>query len=178
MAMDETIERRRGERIAAQGLERDPVRSSPTPVVKASALRWLCLPVLARIPWVDRGWALPCLTVLAASARYDQIHGRHPPSWLDRARQMVRLVRRWLPTRALVVVADRAYAALEWRDAVRARAGVITRLRRAAALDAPAPPRQPKQNGRPRQQGLRLPTLAPRVAAPTTPWQLVNIAPW
>jgi len=97
---------------------------------------------------------------------------------MDRARQMGRLVRRWVPTRALVVVGESPDAALEWREAVRKRAGVITRVRLDAALDAPAPPRTPKQNGRPRKKGRWLPTLAHLVASPTTPWKLVPVAPW
>jgi hypothetical protein len=178
IGIDETIERRRGERISAKGIYRDPVRSSHAHFVKASGLRWVCLMVLARIPWVDRVWALPFLTVLAPSERYYQGQGRRPQSLLDRARQMVRLVRRWLPTRELVVVGDSTYAALEWLDAVRESACMITRLRLDAALYAPAPPRKPKQNGRPRKKGIRLPTLAHLVAAPTTPWELVTVAPW
>jgi hypothetical protein len=41
MGIDETIERRRGEKIAAKGIYRDPVRSSHTHFVKASGLRWV-----------------------------------------------------------------------------------------------------------------------------------------
>jgi len=37
--LDETIERRRGEKIAAKGIYRDPVRSSKSHFVKASGLR-------------------------------------------------------------------------------------------------------------------------------------------
>jgi hypothetical protein len=162
MGIDETMERRRGERIAATGIYRDPMRSSQAHVVKASGLRWVCLMVLARIPWADRVWALPFLTVLAPSERYYRVRGRSPQSLLDRARQMVRLVRRWVPSRELVVVGDSTYAALEWLDAVRERVCVITRLRLDAALYAPAPPRKPKQNGRPRKQGRRLPTFGSR----------------
>lgn len=178
MGIDETIERRRGERIAAKGIYRDPVRSSHAHFVKASGLRWVCLMVLTRIPWVDRVWALPFLTVLAPSERYYEVQGRRPQSLLDRARQLVRLVRRWVPSRELVVVGDSTYAALEWLDAVRGSACVITRWRLDAALYAPAPPRKPKQNGRPRKKGMRLPTLAHLVASPTTPWKLVTMAPW
>jgi hypothetical protein len=178
MGIDATMARRRGARITAQGIYRDPVRSSHAHVVKASGLRWVCLTVLARIPWADRVWALPFLTVLAPSERYDQVQGRSPQSLLERARQMVRLVRRWVPTRELVVVGDSTDAALEWLDAVRASACVVTRLRLDAALYAPAPPRKPKQNGRPRKKGRRLPTLAHLVEAPTTPWPLVTVAPW
>jgi hypothetical protein len=178
IGIDETIERRRGERISAKGIYRDPVRSSHAHFVKASGLRWVCLMVLARIPWVDRVWALPFLPVLAPSERYYQIQGRRPQSLLDRARQMVKLVRRWLPTREIVIVGDSTYAALEWLDAVRENACIITRLRLDAALYAPAPPRKPKQNGRPRKKGIRLPTLAHRVTDLTTCWQRVTVAPW
>jgi hypothetical protein len=56
MGIDETIERRRGERISAKGIYRDPGRSSHAHLVKASGWRWVSLMVLARLPWVDRVW--------------------------------------------------------------------------------------------------------------------------
>ncbi len=40
MGWDDPIERRRGAKIQAQGLDRDPVRSSHSQVVKASGWRW------------------------------------------------------------------------------------------------------------------------------------------
>jgi hypothetical protein len=178
IGIDETIERRRGAKISAKGIYRDPVRSSHAHFVKASGLRWVSLMVLARIPWADRVWALPFLTVLAPSERYYHARGRRPASLLDRARQAVRLVRRWLPTREVVVVGDSTYAALEWLEALRESICVITRLRLDAALYTPAPPRKPKQNGRPRKKGMRLPTLAQLAADPTTRWQMVTVAPW
>ena len=48
--IDETIERRRGEKIQAKGIYRDPVRSSKQHRVKASGLRWMCLMWLTDIP--------------------------------------------------------------------------------------------------------------------------------
>lgn len=83
------------------------MRSSQAHCVNARGVRWVCLLVLARIPWRDRVWARPFLTVLAPSERYDPIYGRRPPSLLDRARKVPQLVRRWLLTRELVVVGDR-----------------------------------------------------------------------
>ena len=74
--MDDTIERRRGDRIAAKGIYRDPVRSSQGCFVKASGLRWLSLMLLVPVSWADRVWALPFLTVLCPSERYYQIRGR------------------------------------------------------------------------------------------------------
>ncbi len=62
---DDTIERRRGAKIKAKGIDRDPVRSSHGHFVKASGLRWLSLMLLAPIPWAGRTWALPFLTCFA-----------------------------------------------------------------------------------------------------------------
>ncbi len=69
VGIDETIERRRGSKIAAKGIYRDAVRSSKGHFVKASGLRWICLLLLVPIPWAGRVWALPVLTALAPSAR-------------------------------------------------------------------------------------------------------------
>ena len=43
VGLDETIERRRGAKIAAKGIYRDPVRSSKEHFVKTSGLRWVSL---------------------------------------------------------------------------------------------------------------------------------------
>ena len=59
VGVDETLERRQGKRIAAKGIYRDPARSSHSHLVKTSALRWVCLTLLAEVPWASRVWALP-----------------------------------------------------------------------------------------------------------------------
>ncbi len=51
LGVDETLERRRGKKVAAKGIYRDPVRSTHQHFVKASALRWICLTLLAPVPW-------------------------------------------------------------------------------------------------------------------------------
>jgi hypothetical protein len=177
IGLDETIERRRGQQIAAKGIYRDPVRSSHSHVVKASGLRWLCLMLLVRLPWAERVWALPFLTVLAPSQRYYEARGRRHTSLLVRARQALLLMRRWMPQRDIVVVGDSTYAALDLLDAGRETVCIITRLRLDAALYKPAPPRPPRQNGRPRKKGARLPTLAQVLTAKATHWTTVTVAP-
>jgi hypothetical protein len=82
MVLDDTIERRRGAKIAAKGIYRGPVRSSRSHFVKASGLRWFCLMLLAPIAWANRCWALPFCTALAPSERYYQERGREPTSLL------------------------------------------------------------------------------------------------
>jgi len=175
--IDETIERRWGAKIAARGIYRDPVRSSKSHLVKASGLRWVSLMWLAAIPWAERVWALPFLTVLAPSERYYEASPRPPKKLTDWARQMVTQLRRWLPDREVVVVGDGSYAVLELLHACQTLAHpvtMITRLRLDAALYEPAPPPTGKK-GRPRKKGHRLPTLQQVLDSPQTAWQTVSL---
>ena len=110
---DETIERRRGKQIAAKGIYRDGVRSSGSHFVKASGLRWISLMWLVPIPWAGRVWALPFLTVLAPSERYNRERGQRHKKLTDWTRQMILQLRRWLPNRPLVVIGDSSYAVLD-----------------------------------------------------------------
>src|SRR3954447_15623055 len=106
VGLDDTIERRWGKKIQARGIYRDPVRSSRSHFVKTSGLRWLSLMLLAEIPWAGRVWALPFLTTLAPSRRYDQKRQRRHKSLPEWGRQMLLQLRRWLPERSIVVVVD------------------------------------------------------------------------
>ena len=178
--LDDTIERRRGEQIAAKGISRDPVRSSHAHVVKASGLRWLGCMVLIPVTWAKRVWALPFLTVLCPSERFYAQRGRSHHTLLDRAWQSIRLVRRWLPGREGVFVADSSCAALAWLALVARlpQVSVITRLRLDAALSDPPPPRAPGQRGRPRLKGKRRPTLEAVLADEQTQWTKLTMDDW
>lgn len=180
LGIDDTLERRRGEKIKAKGIYRDPVRSSRTHMVKASGLRWLCAMVLAEIPWAGRVWALPFLTVLCPSERYHQQRGQRHKTLPEWAGQILGVIQRWLPGREVVVVADSSYAVLELLKQVSDLPDVslITRLRLDAALYDPAPPRRPGQNGRPRKKGARQPTLQQVLKDPSTRWTQVRVTNW
>ena len=179
LGVDDTIERRRGKRISAKGIYRDPVRSSKSFFVKTSGLRWLSLMLLAPITWAGRVWALPFLTVLAPSARYCRERGLRHKRLTDWARQVALQARRWLPDREIVLVGDSSFAALDLLASL-VRQGLIcvTRLRLDAALYEPAPPRRPGAKGRPRKKGARLPTLAQVLADPDAAWQTLRISGW
>jgi hypothetical protein len=178
--LDDTIERRRGDQITAKGIYRDPVRSSHTHVVKASGLRWLACMVLAPLAWADRVWALPFLTALCPSERFYAQRGRRHQPLTARAWQLMRLVVRWLPERAIAFVADSSFAALELLDKVKMlrRGSVITRLRLDAALYDPPPQREPGTKGRPRLKEKRRPTLEAVLADERTPWTPLLVAQW
>jgi hypothetical protein len=181
VGLDDTIERRWGKKIQARGIYRDPVRSSRSHFVKTSGLRWLSLMLLAEIPWAGRMWALPFLTVLAPSKRYDQKRQRRHKTLPDRGRQMLLQLRRWLPDRRLVLVVDSGYAALEFLGGLANRRQpitCITRLRLDAQLYSPAAPRYKGQIGRPRRKGERLPSLRQRVTDPQTRWRSITVPHW
>src|SRR5215212_9448924 len=102
IGLDGTIERRWGAKIKARGIYRDPVRSSHGHFVKASGLRWLCVMLLAPIPWAGCVWALPFLTVLAPSERYATERGHRHKKLTDWARQVLLQTARWLPGRRVI----------------------------------------------------------------------------
>jgi hypothetical protein len=170
--LDDTIERRRGGKIAAKGIYRDPVRSSHSHFVKASGLRWLCCMLLTEIGWAKRIWALPFLSVLCPSQRFYQERKRRHQTLVERAWQIIQLLSRWLPTRSLVFVADSSFAVLDLLKQVSTlpNASLLTRLRLDAALYDAAPERKVGQTGRPRLKGKRRRTLAALLLDASTEW--------
>ena len=171
--IDEIVERRWGRKIAAKGRYRDLVRSKDDQVVMTPGLQWVSLMLLTRIRWAGRHWALPFLTALAVSARYDRRKGRRHKTVTDYAQQMLVCLRRWLPDRDLVVVADGGYAKREFLRHCQSMSKpivVVTKLRKDASRYQPAPPRRPGQIGRPRVVGARLPSPTAVLDDPATQW--------
>jgi hypothetical protein len=174
LGADETLERRNGKHIGAKGLFRDAVRSSKKRVVHSYGLRWVSMMLLVDIPFSGRSWALPFLTVLAASKKTDHANGQRHKTSIDWIGQMLRAVRRWLPSRALVLVVDGGLAAVKLGVQCAADSVGITyvsRLRLDAALyDKPLP--QPKsKRGKKPKKGPRQVSLKTRLSDPTTLWQ-------
>jgi len=178
VGIDDTIERRWGAKIAARGIYRDPVRSSHGHFVKASGLRWLSFMALVPLPWARRRWALPFLTVLAPSQRYEENKGRRHKALTDWARQGILQIKRWLPNRPIIIVADSSFSAIELITAVRRHVCFITRLRLDANLFAPAPKRHSRKIGRPPKKGLKLPKLTQMLSARTTAWTTIIMPEW
>jgi hypothetical protein len=181
LGIDETLERRRGKKIGAKGVYRDPLLSSRKRFVKKSGLRWICVVPLAEVRWASRVWALPFLSALAHSERYAKEQGKRHKKLTDWAWQLLLLVRRWYPQREIVAVADRTYASLKLLDRCRRLRNpitFITRLRLDAALYEPAPPRYPGQMGKPRLKGERLANLSVVAEDPSTVWRTITLSNW
>ena len=177
IGIDDTIERRWGAKISARGIYRDPVRSSKGHFVKASGLRWLSAMLLVRVPWADRIMALPFLTLLAPSKRFYTGKSRAPKTLLDWARQAALQIHRWLPDRYIVLVADSAFAAIEFLAAVRNHVCVVTRLRLDANL-FDVPPQRRKGRGRPAIKGKRQKKLSAVLLDRKVSWQRHRVSLW
>src|SRR3712207_6697940 len=178
VGLDDTIERRWGARIAARGIYRDPVRSSHGHFVTASGLRWLCVMLLAPVPWAGRVWGRPFLAVLAPSERYAAARGIRSKKLTDWGRQALLQVARWLPGRRVVAVADSSFSAIALLRDLAPHLTVVTRLRLDACLCQPPPPRRPGTRGRPPVKGAQLPSLAERVRNPRPPWRRITVEGW
>ncbi len=92
---------------------------------------------------------------------------------------MVMLLRRWAPHRPLVLVGDNGYAVLDLLhccQSLRQPVTLIARLRLDAALYAPAPDRQPGQNGRPPLKGPRRPSLKTLLELDQAAWTVAAVS--
>ena len=87
--------------------------------------------------------ALPFLTLLATSAGYATKNKQRHKTLIDRTRQGLLQVARWLPDRKIIAVGDAAFAAIALLDAIRRRVCMVTRLRLDARLFDPPPARRP-----------------------------------
>src|SRR6202051_353005 len=142
-----------------------------------SGLRWLSAMLLVKVPWADRVMALPFLTLLAPSKRFYADKARAPKTLLDWARQAALQIPRWLPDRHIVLVADSAFAAIEFLAAVRNHVCVVTRLRLDANL-FDFPPHQRKGRGRPPIKGKRLKKLSAILEDRKLAWQRYRVSLW
>ena len=178
--MDETIERRWGRKIKARGIYRDAVRSSKSHLVKCSGLRWIGVMLLADIPWANRVWALPFLTVLAPSKPYHDQEGKHHKKLSDWARQVCYQIHRWFPDYKCIVLGDGSYAVIKLLAATLDKVTWITPLRMDAALyDFPPVLKlgEKRPVGRPPKKGERQLSLKERLSDPNTQWKTVILHP-
>jgi len=181
LVIDETLERRRGKQIKYKGWFRDPILSTKEQVVTALGIRWVCLAVLAPVPWSQRTWALPFMTVLAlgqiTSAKLNKRH-RTIVQWTE---FMVDKVRRWQPDREITLVGDGSYAAIvliQRCQRLKKPVKLVSRLRLDARLfDFQAPQSKSKRGPKPKK-GARQTLLSQRLANPETDWKKLKVMPY
>lgn len=178
LGVDETLERRKGNKIKQKGVFRDPIRSSKKYLVHSFGLRWVSMMLIVPVPWSSRPWALPFLTMNAPSEATNQANGKSHKTSIDWIQQMVCLVRRWLRGRVLVLVTDGGLTAVKLGltcGALRQPVVWVSRLRLDACLyDWPGTQPKSKRGPKPKK-GERLKSLQTHLEGPNTPWQKAEI---
>ena len=176
LVIDETLERRWGNKISKRGHYRDSALSSRERSVSSPGLRWIVMAVVVSLPWTKQRWALPFLCVLATTPEVSERLGKRHKTVGMWAHQMLSLVRRWLPERSIKLMGDTAYTILELGLHAKAQqVTLITTGRLDAVLHEPPPERTRHTIGRPRVVGQRLPALQQVLQDPETVWQKLTL---
>jgi hypothetical protein len=182
LVVDGTLVRRRGRKVAWKGRFHDATQSQSGHVVTSQGIHWVCVMLLAPVPWSRRRWALPFLAIPtftpAISAKLGKPHRTAP----ERTEVLVRLIRRWQPHRAIHLVGDSSFAVVRFAHvcgAVRVR--LVSRLVLNAQLYDPPRARPASTPGVKPKKGPRQPKLVDRldaatVAAGQTAWQRQVVA--
>ena len=175
VAVDETLERRQGKKIKAKGIYRDAVRSSQSRVVTSFGLKWECMTLIVPLPWCQRPWALPFLTVLSPSKKSNEKAGKRHKTSIDWTQQMVKLVSRWLKQTPWILLGDGAYACMELAKTCLSRnVTLISRLRIDAQLFKFPEPVPSGKRGRKPVKGKRI-DLKSLLDDSTQAWQSLPV---
>ena len=178
LAVDETLERRRGPRIKYKGWFRDPIRSTMKHVSKSLGIRWICLAILVPVPWSQRLWALPFMTIPALGPKTSANLKKRHRTIVDWTMIMIEKVRSWQPDHEIALVGDGSYAAvplIQRCQRLKRPPKLVSRLRLDACLhDFPGPQPKGKRGPKPKK-GVRLPSLAVRLTDPKTQWQKLKV---
>ena len=173
IGVDDTIERRKGEKIKAKGCYRDPVRSTKKHVIRCFGLKWLSMMLIVPVPWSKRHWALPFLTALTPSEKANIQENRRHKTTIDWTIQMIKQVSRWMADRSIILIGDGSFACIRLAHTCiqLGKVTLISRLRLDARLfDFPGPEVSGKRGPKP-QKGERLTKLKDLVDDPDQDWQ-------
>lgn len=120
IALDTTVERRKGPKIRSLNMQRDAVRSTKKQKTLVPGLLWLVCTVQIKLPWTHKIWALPFLTILmppekplSSSKNKKDIEGRKRKhkTLNEWASQVVKILRYWAGNSIKInIIADSAFA--------------------------------------------------------------------
>lgn len=158
--LDDSLVRRYGKRIRMKGRHHDAVRSRGRYKVVTPGLRWLSLQLLCQLPWSERLWSLPVLTIPCLTEKTCLKENFRYRSLAQRSCLILRLLRRWLPHHAIMVLADNGFQSAQlFREAEQLGITLITRSRSDICLFDP-PSAQPKGKRGPKpKKGARQTSL-------------------
>lgn len=180
LVIDETLERRQGPKITYKGWFRDPIRSTAKQVNYALGIRWICMTIIVSVPWSQRPWALPFMTIPGLSPKTSKKLGKQHRTLVGWADFMIHRVRRWQPECEIILVGDGTYAAvplIQRCQRMNRPVTLVSRLRLDARLFDPPSPQPKSKRGPKPKKGVRQTKLCDRLEAPDTAWHAISL-PW
>jgi DDE superfamily endonuclease len=167
-----------GKRIAYKGRFHDAVGSQRGHVQTSEGLHWLCIMLLVRVPWCQRPWALPVVSVPTLTPATSAKLGKRHRTTIQAAQILIWLVRRWHPQREIVLIGDGGFAAASLGHTCRRlRVRFVSRLLLTAQLYDPVPPQPKGKPGVKPSKGPRQRKLTQRLKDAATAWLRQEI-PW
>jgi hypothetical protein len=173
IVIDGHLERRKGPKITAKGNYRDAVQSSKDYTVISSGLKWLSVMALKKFSWCKRTLALPFLTVLMPHHESNKKNKKKHKTLQKWTCQIVMQIRRWFPSRKIVLTADNEFATADIALCCsKHKVAFVSRLKLSARLF-----KFPFRNhmGRPRNKGMRLPKIEEILNDPNRDWEIKEV---
>lgn len=173
VAVDDTLGRHTGKRIAGASMHRDPLLSTGRQVVFHWGHLWVVVGI--NVAAFGKTWCLPVLVRLYRGKKRCAAEKREYRKTTELAAELIALLAKALPHRKILVVGDAAYtnhATIKNRPA---NVTLIGRCRLDAALYAPAPVRQGKTMGRPRVRGAKMASPGVIASRKQTRWRSVEV---
>lgn len=175
--IDTTIDRRYGPKIIKKGNHRDPVRSSKSRKTFTDSLRWLNLMVLVPIPWSNRLWALPYLSVLIPSSGYCASKKKKYKTDIDFACQAIMFTKRLIPNLKVNIIGDGDFGNVKFGKVCKKYGfALVARMRDNAVLYSFPDNNQRKHRGRAPTKGSRLTTLKEIASDTQQKWQTAKVS--
>ncbi len=130
------------------------------------------------VPWCQRRWALPVLSVPTLTPATSAKLGKRHRTTIQAAQLLIALVRRWVPQREIVLVGDGGFASAHLGHTCRRlRVCFVSRLLLTAQLYDPVPPQPKGKPGVKPNKGPRQRKLTHRLKDAATVWLCQEI-PW
>lgn len=179
IAIDTTVERRKGPKIKSLNIQRDAVRSTKSRKVLVPGLLWLVFTVQVKLLGTNKIWALPFLCILmppekplssSKNKKDNEKKLRKHKTLNDWASQAAKLIRKWVgKDRQISITADSAFATyILANTCIDHKINLISRMRLdARTFQFPVV----KKNGRINLTGPRMPTFNKILLDPSIKWQ-------
>lgn len=175
LAIDDTLARHTGKRIASAGMHRDPLLSTATKVMFHFGHVWVVLALVVHVPAWNKHFALPILVRLYRSEKTCKAMKLKHRKKTELAIELIGLLQKAVPERDIIVVGDNGYANRTVLNALPSRTCFVGRgVMNAAVFERPGP-RKRTDRGRNRVRGVRLATPEERAQDPHAPWRRLRV---